>query len=370
MESEERAKLSSSARNSLPDSDFAFIENGGHKDQSGRTMPRSLRHYPVHDAAHARAALARIAQGKKFAAEAAPKVHAQAKKFGITMHNEPDTRDYTWYDEEYREACAAEEAQTPASGSEFLILPERRFVAARPEVRSYDDGPSTIYGYASSFNKLSRKLGGFVERVMPTAFEEARKAGYPSVVCRYNHKDEYLLGTSDAGTLKLNTDDTGLAYDVLPPASRADVLEYVQRGDVRYSSFAFRCNSDEGGDEWGLSDFDYPMRSLHNVELVDVAPVLDPAYHDTMAAARNIAGAIESLAKFKNADPAEVRSLLDAGQGKKLFKRTDRSSETAAADEVEARAAAEAEEQRAAAEIARVNDMRMKQLELKMRKPF
>ncbi len=34
----------------LPDSAFACIDPGGKKDETGRTVPRSLRHYPHHDA--------------------------------------------------------------------------------------------------------------------------------------------------------------------------------------------------------------------------------------------------------------------------------------------------------------------------------
>lgn len=36
--------------NSLPDSAFALVEGGGSKDDQGKTTPRSLRHFPHHDA--------------------------------------------------------------------------------------------------------------------------------------------------------------------------------------------------------------------------------------------------------------------------------------------------------------------------------
>jgi phage I-like protein len=54
--------------NDLPDSAFLVVEGGGSKDSDGKTMPRSLRHFPVRDAggsvdvAHVRNALARIPQ--------------------------------------------------------------------------------------------------------------------------------------------------------------------------------------------------------------------------------------------------------------------------------------------------------------------
>jgi hypothetical protein len=68
------------------------------------------------------------------------------------------------------------------------------------------------------------------------------------------------------------------------------------------------------------------MRSLHKVSPLDCAPVLDPAYRDTSAVARNMTGAVESLAMWVDAEPAEVRSMLEAGQASRFFKRTDRPS--------------------------------------------
>jgi HK97 family phage prohead protease len=294
------AVLSSSARDNLPDSAFAYIEPGG-KKVNGKTVPGSLRHYPVHDAAHVRNALARAGQGSRFAKEAMPKILAAAKRHGV-------------------------EHDSAGTGRSLdSLLPEVRFLADIPEIRSIGDGqPPHITGYAAAFGKLSRRLGGFVERVMPTAFNESRDAGWPDVVCRYNHDPNMVLGTTGSGTLSLAIDERGLHYDVLPPECRSDVVEYVQRGDVRYSSFAFRCMVPGEDDEWGVSDFGFPMRSLHKVQTVDTAPVLDPAYRDTSAVARNMTGAVESLAMWVDAEPAEVRSMLEAGQAIRLFKRSDR----------------------------------------------
>ena len=77
-----RAEESTADINDLPDSDFAYIEPGGKKDAEGKTTPRSLRHFPIHDAAHVRNALARASQSP-FGDKAMPKIQAAAKKFGI-----------------------------------------------------------------------------------------------------------------------------------------------------------------------------------------------------------------------------------------------------------------------------------------------
>ena len=79
-----RAVITAASVNDLPDSAFAFIENGGSKDSSGRTVPRSLRHFPIPDAAHIRNALARAPQSP-FGDKAMPKIRAAAKKAGVQV---------------------------------------------------------------------------------------------------------------------------------------------------------------------------------------------------------------------------------------------------------------------------------------------
>ena len=155
-------------------------------------------------------------------------------------------------------------------------------------------------------------------------------SGWPDVVCRYNHNDDFLLGTTRANTLRLLVDDTGLFYDCLPPSFRKDILELCERGDVTQSSFAFRVP--EGGDVWERSGGPggLPMRTVNNTELVDVAPVVNPAYPDATASARSIIDddLVSSLARYVQTDMAEVRSYLAEHDGNvpRLFKRSDRPS--------------------------------------------
>ncbi|MFI9005097.1 HK97 family phage prohead protease [Streptomyces sp. NPDC053541] len=182
---------------------------------------------------------------------------------------------------------------------------ERRFTRGLVEVRTNDQAHTgrRIGGYAAKFNRLSQNLGGFVERIDPAFFAKSEGDGWPDVMARYNHDDNRLLGTTEAGTLRLITDGTGLDYSVDVPASREDVYELVQRGDVRRSSFAFRTFADD----WGQTEDGFPLRTLLSGALVDVAPVNTPAYHDTSTGLR-------SLADKAGADLAEVRAAAEAGQ--------------------------------------------------------
>jgi hypothetical protein len=79
--------LSTAELNDLPDSAFAYIEPGGKKDSSGKTTPRSKRHFAVHDAAHTRNALSRAPQSP-FGPKAMGKIKSAAKKFGIKVDGE------------------------------------------------------------------------------------------------------------------------------------------------------------------------------------------------------------------------------------------------------------------------------------------
>lgn len=201
-----------------------------------------------------------------------------------------------------------------------------RFNAQRPEVREAS-GVKHIAGYASVFGRKSRNLGGFVEQIDRRAFDQAELAGWPDVICRYNHDDNFLLGTTRGNTLTLRTDDTGLWYDCLPPSFRADIVELCARGDVTQSSFAFRVP--DNGDYWERSGpGGMPQRFVTNTELVDVAPVNTPAYTEATANARAFDDdLIHSLARLKECSPAEVRGYLnEAGNVAKFFKRSDRPS--------------------------------------------
>lgn len=173
------------------------------------------------------------------------------------------------------------------------------------ELRASDSGPGVLGGYAAVFNKLSQNLGGFVERVDPGAFTKSLADDLP-VMARYNHDNNWLLGTTEGGTLRLSVDGTGLPYEIDLPGTQAgrDVAALAARGDLRFSSFAFETIEDE----WSVTEQGFPLRTLLAVRLIDVAPVNNPAYRDTTTGLR-------SLRERLGADPAdmdaaEIRSIL------------------------------------------------------------
>lgn len=166
-----------------------------------------------------------------------------------------------------------------------------------------DGNAKRLGGYALKFNRLSQNLGGFVERIAPGALTKTLRDG-GDVLCRYQHEDHYILGRTTSGTLRLALTDEGLDYEVdLPATSYAeDLAALAERGDVQHSSFAFRTLADE----WGFTEQGFPLRTLTEIQLVDVAPVVQPAYLDTTSGLR-------SLAESRHLDLDAVRAAAESG---------------------------------------------------------
>jgi len=165
---------------------------------------------------------------------------------------------------------------------------EQRATPGVVQLRAASDGTTHIGGYALKWNTMSRNLGGFVETIAPDACNKTIADG-GEVFCRWDHDSARMLGTRSAGTLTLVTDGIGLDYDCsLSQATYArDCAIAAERGDLRFSSFAFRAIEDE----WGFTPDGFPLRTLVQFQLIDVAPVFDPAYFDTSSGLRSLAEA-------------------------------------------------------------------------------
>lgn len=166
---------------------------------------------------------------------------------------------------------------------------ETRYTAGVVELRAgKDPAKKKAGGYAIMWNRLSQNLGGFVERVDSGAANKSL-ADAVDVLARYNHDGNMLLGRTSSGTLVLTKDDTGLDYEVDLPNTGVgrDLAVLMERQDVRHSSFAMRVM----GDDWSLTEQGFPLRTITDLHLVDVAPVNSPAYLDTTSGLRSFAEA-------------------------------------------------------------------------------
>lgn len=152
-------------------------------------------------------------------------------------------------------------------------------IRANAESRNVD-------GYALVFNSLSEDLGGFREQILPEAVEGVIERS--DVMATLNHDaTRGILARSryGSGTLTLEIDEKGLRYTFDAPhtALGDECLEYLRRGDINQSSFAFTVREDS----WEKQGDGTYIRTIKAFDrLWDVAPVFTPAYAETSVSCR------------------------------------------------------------------------------------
>lgn len=260
-----RAELSTATINDLPDSDFACIEEGGTKDDEGKTTPRSLRHYPVQDEPHAVDALARAnaqiegddAEAKAIAEKALPKIKAALAKF------QSGKRSSVGRSKERHRAVP--------------LLPEIRVYATEGlEVREADSsGDSVVVTgtpilYDQWYSVVDRK-GEFQERMLPGV---AKDVIGTDVRYLLNHDPNKVMARTTSGTLRLEDSATELrmlATVDLRQSYTNDLVIAIERGDVNQMSVGFLCDKDE----WNRTRDERSVK--HFKTLPDVSTVTYPA---------------------------------------------------------------------------------------------
>ena len=149
----------------------------------------------------------------------------------------------------------------------------------------------TVEGYAVVFNSQSEDMG-FYETINPSAItEDVLKRS--DVFCLFNHDQDKVLARSKYGTgsLQLQLDEQGLKYTFTAPNTDLgdELLEYLRRGDIDSSSFAFTVSTDEGSEVWTTGTDGRQYREILKIdELHDVSPVWNPAYTSTSVSQRTL----------------------------------------------------------------------------------
>jgi uncharacterized protein len=181
-----------------------------------------------------------------------------------------------------------------------MIHAERRYFLPSLEIRAEGDQKS-IFGHAAVFNTLSEDLGGFREKIDPTAFDKSLGA---DVRALWNHNPDLVMGRNKAKTLTLRVAPAGLESVIIPPnnAQGQYWVDAITRGDVTQMSFGFRTVADK----WERTSDNKHIRTLLEVELFDVSPVTYPAYPQTDVAMRSLDGWREAEERAKGTP------LLDA----------------------------------------------------------
>jgi len=152
---------------------------------------------------------------------------------------------------------------------------ETRTNTAQFEVRELDGGGSTFTGYAAVFNSPSEPLP-FTETIAPGAFKRSLQSRN-DVKLLWNHDSGIVLGSTRAGTLRLEEDNIGLRVSADLPDTQAgrDAAYLIRRGDVDAMSFGFSVP--KGGDEWVSEN----ERVLRSVRIFETSVVAFPAYTGT-----------------------------------------------------------------------------------------
>ncbi|MFT9477499.1 HK97 family phage prohead protease [Streptomyces sp. Mo3] len=154
----------------------------------------------------------------------------------------------------------------------------------------------TIRGYGIVFNSPSAPLGNppFIEQISPAAWSPEHDA--TDVLCTFDHDTRNYLGRRSSGTLRLGADQTGIWFecDLPDTAAGRDVFALVQRGDIPGCSFTFRADDDE----WSKAPDGTPLRTVTRMRVLELGPVLNPAYPDTSVAVRSMRNAGISRAAF------------------------------------------------------------------------
>ncbi len=167
---------------------------------------------------------------------------------------------------------------------------ERRALIAT-ELRADSQGDEmALVCYAALFNTESKDLGGFREVIAPGAFKRSLAQG-DEVVCLFNHDPNKVLGRYSAGTLQCAEDSRGLIFRCKLDANNSEHMNLrssVLRGDVKACSFAFTVARDgQTFTEKNDGQNSYMVRTLTDVNLLDVSAVTYPAYEQTVVAARS-----------------------------------------------------------------------------------
>jgi len=176
-----------------------------------------------------------------------------------------------------------------------------------------DNGPGdgfTLEGYAAVFNsptQINDRDGQYEEMIAPGAFKRTIAGGNP--VLMFDHGQHPVLGSMPIGSLRsIREDPHGLFISArLFDNWMTEPLRQAITADppaIKGMSFRFQVVKDI----WDHSA-DTPQRTLKEVRLFELGPVVFPAYGDTTVALRSLASHVPGLKLvFEDQTPVVVRS--------------------------------------------------------------
>lgn len=172
-----------------------------------------------------------------------------------------------------------------------------------------DDG-LTLEGYAAVFNTettIDSWEGKFREQIAPGAFK--RTLGQRTPVLQFDHGQHPLIGSLPIGVIRSIRED---GHGLKVRAKLSDnwlvepVRDAIRDGGITGMSFRFRVIDDEWSDQRAT----VPLRTIREIELYEVGPVVWPAYEATSVGVRSR----EALDALNDPEVrAEIARLLASG---------------------------------------------------------
>lgn len=163
----------------------------------------------------------------------------------------------------------------------------------------------TLEGYAAVFNQwtdIRDSLGAYREQIAPGAFK--RSLGQRTPVLQFDHGQHPLIGSLPLGSLTVAREDRN---GLFVRAKLSDnwlidpVRDAIRDGGINGMSFRFKVIDDE----WGADD-NGETRTIREVELLELGPVVFPAYQQTSVAVRSLMRVLDDEGR------AELARELDA----------------------------------------------------------
>jgi HK97 family phage prohead protease len=181
--------------------------------------------------------------------------------------------------------------------------------AATFEIRAAGDDGFTLEGYAAVFGATTRIdswEGTFDERIERGAFAKTLKERSP--VIQFDHGHDIATGSvpiAAVNTIREDTKGLWVSARMFDNPRVEPIRQAIAGGAIDGMSFRFRVTREE----WDESG-DIPLRTIRELELFELGPVVFPAYAATSVGVRSLladldeAQRLELLADISGVDAA------------------------------------------------------------------
>jgi len=156
------------------------------------------------------------------------------------------------------------------------------------ESRAEDDDGFTLEGYAAIFDAptlIDSWEGRFEERIAPGAFVKTLKERTP--VIQFDHGHDIATGSVPIAAIEeVKEDENGLFVRArMFDNPRVEPIRHaIAGGAIDGMSFRFRVIKED----WDESNKDLPVRTIREVGLFELGPVVFPAYEATSVGVRSL----------------------------------------------------------------------------------